>query len=130
MKRPHMVVLTLEQALEIHAIVLAETSGAKGLQDLGRLEAALTAQTQNVFGEELYKTACEKAAALMRGVIAGHPFVDGNKRTGMLAGLTFLRLNGEHVSAQKGDIENFAVKIATDKLDIAAIAAWLAEHCL
>lgn len=120
--------LTLEQLLELHVLVIQETGGSQGLRDLGRLESAIATQTQSVFGEELYTTLYEKAAALIRSIIADHPFVDGNKRTAMLTGLTFLRENGLQFIAQQGEIEDFAVKIATDHLDIPTIAAWLDQH--
>jgi len=123
-----MKVLTLEQLLEIHALVIESTGGSIGLRDLGRLEAAIATQTQNVFGEELYSGAIEKAAALIRGVIADHPFVDGNKRTAMLTGLTLLDINGSHFKAKDTELENFAVAIATKKLDIPAIVEWLRGH--
>jgi death on curing protein len=123
-----MIVLTLDQLLELHALVIAETGGSKGLRDLGRLEAALATQTQTVFGAELYESLHEKAAALIRGIIADHAFVDGNKRTAMLVGLTFLRVNDAKFKARKGELEDFAVQIATEHLDVPAIAAWLAAH--
>ena len=120
--------LSLEQLLEIHALVVEATGGGLGLRDLGRLEATIATQTQNVFGEELYPSIVDKAAAMIRSIVADHPFVDGNKRTAMLAGLTVLEINGTRLAAQPGEIENFAVKIATDKLDVPAIISWLREH--
>lgn len=120
--------LNLEHILEIHALVADFTGGSSGLRDLGRLEAAIASQTQNVFGEELYSTVFDKVAAIIRCIIADHPFVDGNKRTAMLAGLTLLELNGFHFTAQSGEIEDFAVLIATDKLDVPAITKWLRDY--
>ena len=121
-------ILTLEQLLEIHALVIQETGGSDGLRDLGRLEAAIATQTQNVFGEELYETPIEKSAALIRGIIADHPFVDGNKRTAMLSGITFLKINSISFSAKVGEIEDFAVGVATKKLDVKLITVWLKQH--
>ena len=87
-----MIGLTLEQILQLHALVLVKDGGAGGVRDIGRLEAVVSAQHQVVFGEELYATVFTKVAALMRGIIGDHPFVDGNKRTAMLAGLTLLEV--------------------------------------
>ena len=123
-----MISLTLEQLLELHAFVIAQTGGSDGLRELGRLEAALGTQTQHVFGEELYLTLYEKAAALLRGIIADHAFVDGNKRTGMMAGLTLLEINSKKFHAKPGEIEDFAVRIATDHLSVEDIAKWLKDH--
>lgn len=123
-----MTVLTLEQLLEIHTLAIHETGGSPGLRDLGRLEAALATQTQAVFGEELYATLYEKSAALIRGIVADHPFVDGNKRTALLTGLTFLKANDAPFIAKAGELEDFAVRVATEHLDVPEIAAWLEAH--
>lgn len=123
-----MVSLTLEQILQLHALVLIRDGGSDGIRDIGRLESVVSAQHQVVFGEELYATVFTKAAALMRGIIGDHPFVDGNKRTAMLAGLTLLEVKGYNFTAQRGELENFAVRVATDQLDIDAIANWLKCH--
>lgn len=123
-----MTVLSLEHLLEIHAIVIQDTSGSDGLRDLGRLEAVIATQSQNVFGEELYKSEFDKSAAIIRGIIADHPFVDGNKRTAMLAGLTYLKLNKIKITFNQGEIEDFAVKIAVDRLEVKIIAKWLEKH--
>src|SRR3989344_3012796 len=123
-----MIVLTLEQLLEFHALVIGQTGGMDGLRDLGRLESVIATQTQNVFGEELYPLLHEKAAAIIRGIVADHPFVDGNKRTAMLAGITLLEINSITFIAKKKEIENFAVKVAVKKLGVAEIATWLKKH--
>jgi len=60
----------------------------------------------------------DKAAAIIRGIVADHPFVDGNKRTAILSGLTLLELNGIKFKVVPGEIEDFAVVVATSHLDI------------
>ncbi|MDO8266122.1 MAG: type II toxin-antitoxin system death-on-curing family toxin [Candidatus Saccharibacteria bacterium] len=120
--------LSLEHIIQIHVLVLQQTGGGEGLRDLGRLEAVIATQTQEVFGEELYKTVFEKAGAMCRGIVADHPFVDGNKRTAMLVSTTYLAVNGHEFIAKKGELEDFAVRIAVEHLDIAVIATWLKAH--
>jgi len=125
-----MIKLTLEQILELHALVIKETGGSIGLRDLGRLESSIATQTQNVFGEELYPNIEDKSAAVIRSIIADHPFVDGNKRTAMIAGLVLLDLNNMQFIFKAGEIEDYAVKIATDHLDVPEISAWLKAHII
>ncbi len=125
-----MIFLTLEQILELHVLVVETTGGSMGLKDLGRLEASIATQTQNVFNEELYPTTHNKVAAIIRAIIADHPFVGGNKRTAMLAGLTLLELNSHTINAKAGEIEHFAVKIAVKHLDIPQISNWLEKHTI
>jgi death-on-curing protein len=122
--------LTLEQLLQLHVLAIRQSGGSDGIRDIGRLEAAVATQLQEVFGEELYKEIFEKAAALCRGIIADHPFIDGNKRSGMLVGITFLEINGYILKVPKGDLEDFAVHIAIEHLDIPAIAAWFEKFAV
>lgn len=120
--------LTLEHILALHVLAIQQFGGSDGIRDLGRIEAAIATQRQEVFGEELYVDMFTKAAALARGIIGDHPFQDGNKRTAMLVATTFLEINGHTLIAKKGELEDFAVSIATDHLDIATIASWFEKH--
>lgn len=47
--------ISLEQLLQLHVLAIKHFGGSDGLRDLGRLEAALATQEQEVFDEELYK---------------------------------------------------------------------------
>ncbi len=123
-----MKLLSLEQVLQLHVLALLESGGGEGIRDLGRLESAVASQTQEAFGEILYESLHEKAAAMCRNIIGDHPFIDGNKRTGMLTALTLLSINGFKVKIKKGELEDFAVCIAVEKLDVPAIADWLKKH--
>ena len=121
--------IPVEVFLELHSIVISETGGSDRLRDLGRLDQAVAAQIQNVFGQETYGTLFEKSAAMMRGIIVDHPFVDGNKRTAVISALTFLYINGLKFYAIAVEIEDFAVRFATDHLEITMTASWLEHHC-
>lgn len=123
-----MVHLTLEQIIRLHALVLVKDGGTDGIRNLGQLEAAVSTQYQTVFGKELYTTVCDKAAALVRGIICDHPFIDGNKRTAMLAGLTLLEMNEYDFIARQGELEDFAVHITVSHLNVSVIANWLEQH--
>lgn len=123
-----MVYLTLEQIIQLHSLVLVKDGGADGIRNLGQLEAAVSTQYQTVFGKELYTTVCDKVAALVRGIICDHPFIDGNKRTAMLAGLTLLEMNEYNFIARQGGLEDFAVHIAVSHPNVSVIANWLEQH--
>jgi len=120
--------LTLDQIVQLHVLVVGETGGSTGIRDLGRLESVVGAQNQYVFDKETYTDPMQKAAALIRGIIGDYPFVDGNKRTALLTTLTFLKINGVNLTIPQGDLENFAVQVAIDKLNVSSIANWLEKH--
>lgn len=120
--------LTIEHILQLHALVLLRDGGADGVRDVGRLRAAVATQYQTVF-DELYVGPYAKTAAMIRGITGDHAFYDGNKRTSMLVGLTFLEVNGCVFVPGVGEIEDFAIEIAVKNHDIATIAEWLEKHC-
>jgi death-on-curing protein len=68
-------------------------------------------------------------------IIKNHAFIDGNKRTGLAAAITFLGING-HVFAplDEDSVFNFVIEIAAGPNDpdqiIAKIADWLKSLCL
>ena len=118
--------LTVDDLSIIHMQIIDVSGGSQGVRDNGRLESAIAAMQQEVFGEELYVSIFEKAASLMRAIIADHPFIDGNKRTGVMSALVFLNLNAHDTAGLPDrDLEDFAVQVAVEHLDIPEIAAWL-----
>ena len=115
--------LTLSETLEIHSRIIAQSSGAFGILNLGALESAL-AQPQMTFnGIDLYPTVVEKAAALGFSIIQNHPFVDGNKREEI-----FLVLNGYEIAASVDEQETLILEIASGQLDQSGLTAWLRDH--
>src|SRR3990172_10842143 len=86
--------ITLEQLLTIHEDQIDRYGGSHGIRDLNLLESALFRPQTTFSGEDLYKTIFDKAAALMHSLILNHPFVDGNKRTAVVAAIIFLLQNG------------------------------------
>lgn len=119
---------TLAEIELLHMQIIDVSGGSHGIRDEGRLESVVAAQTQEVFGKKLYETPYEIAGALVRGIIADHAFVDGNKRTGIMSGVVFLERNGIATNISDNELEDFAVQVAVEHLDVAEIAQWLEKH--
>jgi death-on-curing protein len=76
-------------------MAIAEEIGAGGqLRDVGLLSSAVHRPQTVAFGVEAYPGVWQKAGAFMHSLIANHPFMDGNKRTGLVATMDFLDRNG------------------------------------
>jgi death on curing protein len=120
---------TLEEILRLHFQVIEDYGGSHGIRDEERLKSLILAPQQAVFGEEQYPGIYEKAAVYMRNLIADHAFVDGNKRTAVTICGIFLMRNGHEFDATPKELEDFAVKVATDHLSVDEIANWLKRHC-
>ena len=79
----------VEGIRRIHGWMLEIGGGAQG-EHTASLYAACARPFQSAFGETIYTTPCERAAALFHAIICDHAFVDGNKRTGTGAALLIL----------------------------------------
>jgi len=120
--------LTKEQVLLVHSMIIDETGGLHGVRDYHALLYLEDAPQQSVFGKELYPTVFLKAAVYTYNIIMSHPFLDGNKRTGITAAGIFMEKNGYTVIAKEGEIEKFALRIVVRKLSIEEIAQWFEKH--
>lgn len=120
--------LTIEQILFIHARLIDETGGGHGVRDLGLLQSA-TARPQAVFdGKDLYPDLFTKTAALSESLINNHPFLDGNKRTGIASAGLFLRINGVDLTASNKLLLQFTLNIAKSLHNVDSITEWLREN--
>ena len=120
--------LNAEQILFIHTRLIEETGGERGIRDLRLLRSAV-ARPQATFDQrDLYPDIFFKAAALLESLVNNHPFVDGNKRTGITATGLFLQLNGYPFQTSQEDLVAFTLSVAQGMETIESIASWLSMH--
>ena len=105
--------LTLEEVLEIHSTQLARFGGAAGVRDLGLLESALSQAQASFGGEYVHRDLFEMAAAYLFHVVSNHPFIDGNKRAGVLSALVFLDINGVEINDRGETLYDLTIKVAS-----------------
>ncbi len=110
--------------LAIHDEQLAMFGGGTGIRDRGLLESAL-ARPVNRFHYEPEASLFNLAAALGSGIIGNHPFIDGNKRTGLMAIRAFLRLNGWNFEPQQADEVAMILGLAAGEVDEPELARWI-----
>jgi len=120
--------LTVEQILFLHARLIDETGGSHGVRDLGLLQSAVARPRATFGGQNLYASHHTKAAALMESLVRNHPFVDGNKRTGVVSAAIFLKRNGYRLIASNQDVEDFTLRVAAGQVNLEKIAAWWIRH--
>lgn len=117
--------LSLERIKEIHSLMIAETGGLDGIRDEGLLESAANAPFQTFDNQPLYKTIEAKAARLGFSLVNNHAFIDGNKRTGMMAMLLFLELNGAGRDYSDEEIIRVGLALADGSMDDQALLDWI-----
>jgi death-on-curing protein len=117
--------LDVEDVLEVHADQLEVFGGGAGLRDRGLLESAV-AQPQASFGGAFaHNGLFAMAAAYLFHIVQNHPFVDGNKRVGLLAAIVFLDVNGISIAHPSDALYELTMGVAEGRIQTAAIAAEL-----
>jgi death on curing protein len=107
-----------------HRESLVLFGGGDGLRDAGLLASAL-ARPENVYAYEPDADVFRLAASYCHGIVKNHPFVDGNKRTGTLAAVAFLALNGVELTFDEPEIAAVIIGVASGEISEAEMAAWL-----
>lgn len=124
-----MIRLTEQQVLSVHEMMIKATGGSDGVHDVSLLQSGLNAPFQAFDGKEVYPSLLSKAAAMCRSIISNHPFVDGNKRTGIHVMLIFLEINGVQLEYTQKELIDLGLGIASGNFDVNAILNWLSNHC-
>jgi death-on-curing protein len=115
----------LPETLMLHDMQMAAFGGAAGVRDRGLLESAL-ARPRHLLLYERTKPSLERlAAAYAFGIVKNHPFVDGNKRTGMVVAFVFLDLNGIEMNASEEDAYQTFMDLASGRLSEKELAEWM-----
>jgi death on curing protein len=117
-----------DAALAMHEESLLLHGGPEGIRDLGLLESALARPKNLLYYSEQPPSIAELAAAYAKGIVANHPFVDGNKRTAFIVSVTFLRLNGLVLTATKEDRVLTFWRLAAGEITEADLVLWFAQH--
>jgi death-on-curing protein len=110
----------------LHAEQLRLHGGASGVRDEGMLESALARPRQKeAYGKP---DICDLAAAYLFGIVKNHPFVDGNKRTGLAAADTFLYFNGLDLEADEDDLFQLVTLLAAGEIGEEGAATFFRDH--
>lgn len=113
-------------AMYFNLLAVADFGGRSGpSRGEGLVEQAVGAAFQSYGGEDPHPGPFEKAAMLLRGITQGHPFNDGNKRTGFLLATYYLNLVGYPAPAQlpPDDVVELCMRISAGATrDVAVIA--------
>lgn len=111
-----MIFLTVEQVIDFHTEIINEWGGSHGIREMSLLISAIEMPKAAMYREFLHTSIYDKAAAYLYHIVCNHPFIDGNKRSGLVAALTFLEVNGVFLEYDEQELEDLVVKIADGKV--------------
>ena len=123
-----MKILNRNQILLLHKTLIEKFGGVSGVRDENLLDSAIYAPFQTFGENELYPTSVEKSARLAFGLIKNHPFIDGNKRIGTHAMLTFLELNNVFIEYAEEDLLEIIFRVAEGSCDYSDLLQWIKNH--
>jgi death-on-curing protein len=115
--------------IEQHTVLIEAMGGLDGVRDMDLLDSAVSSTYQTSFGRDLYPTIYDKAAHLAFSLIKNHPFIDGNKRTGVTVMRSFLVENGMPFACTNDELVEFGLGIADSTLAKDEIKLWILNHC-
>lgn len=118
--------LAVEVIIAIHDEQLAIHGGLAGTRDAALLASALDRPT-NKWAYESAELP-ELAAAYGYGIAKTRPFVDGNKRTSLLAIYTFLGVNGVDFVVPEADAAAIIFALAAGEVSEDSLARWIRDN--
>ncbi len=94
------------------------------------LDYLLEVVEAEMFGQPLYPNITDKASVYCYNIICNHIFTDGNKRTGLEAGLIFLELNNMRLRKDLPlmELQDFIIKIASGESSLEECKTWFADN--
>jgi len=122
------VFLTLDEVIAIHRDQVERYGGDSGIRDIELLKSSVAMPTAGFGGDYLHTDIFEMAAAYLFHIIRNHPFVDGNKRAGVVAALVFLMMNGIELHSSEAKLEAMVRSVAEGKTDKAKAASFFRKH--
>lgn len=122
--------LSLNQLIFLHTVAIAEFGGAEGIRDRRLLESALARPLSGFASTELFNSPFARAAALFEAILRNHGFVDGNKRTAVLAAAFWLHGEGYDVVADQDEVVELALAVAEHRLGLEETAGWFETHSI
>jgi death-on-curing protein len=124
-----MKILSQETICVLHSELIAQSGGIDGVRDAHLLDQSINSPFHTFGGRYLYPTLEAMAAHLAFSLIKNHPFLDGNKRIGILAMMVFLDINDRQITCTDDELIALGWGLADGSIAEAQLVEWIAAHC-
>lgn len=116
--------LSVDDVNRLHERTIRAHGGAPGLRDVGLLDSAVSMPMQSFGGEYLHPGIPDMAAAYHYHICQAHAYIDGNKRTAVLASLAFLAVNGVTRLPTPDEFETATLEVASGQMSKVDLVKW------
>ena len=120
--------LSHETIIALHSELITQSGGIDGVRDIHLLNQSINSPFHTFDGQYLYSTIEAMAAHLAFSLIKNHPFLDGNKRIGILAMMVFLDLNGYPIYCTDDELITLGWGLADGSISESELINWIISH--
>lgn len=120
--------LSVDLVKTFHNDQIARYGGIRGVRDENLLESAVMQAQISFGGEYVNQDIHTMAAAYGFHICKNHPFLDGNKRTALIAMYVFLSKNGFRLIASKKQLYALILKLAQGEISKEELTNFLQEY--
>jgi death-on-curing protein len=117
-----------DEIISLHSKLISQSGGLDGVRDAHLLDLSVNSPYHTFGGQHLYPSVQAMAAHLAFSLIKNHPFLDGNKRIGMLSMLVFLKINGLPITCSDNELETLGWGLADSSINEAELIEWIISH--
>lgn len=105
-----------------------DLTGRNLIRDPGLLASAVGRPQAGFGGQEVYDTIWLKTAALFESLALNHAFLDGNKRTAVVAAIHMLNWNGYELTAEQCEVVDLALDVVEGTMALQKVAEFFEAH--
>ena len=120
--------LQYSDIIKIHKQIISKFKGENGILNEEYINAALNSWKYSFDGELLYKTVLEQCVKVAYELIRQHPFIDGNKRVGIISLLALLEQNNINVKLSNKDLIGIGYAVASGRMDYDEVVNKIKKH--
>ena len=120
--------LSQETITALRCELIAQSGGTEGIRDEHLLNLSVNSPFHTFEGQYLYPTLEAMAAHLAFFLIKNHPFLDGNKRIGILSMMVFLDINGHSLTCSDNELVELGWGLADGSITEPDLLDWIISH--
>ena len=98
------------------------------MRDSGLLDSALARPFASFDGVDIFPDDVSRVCAMVHGLVANHPFVDGNKRVGAAVLGAVLKANGMRFKPRHGELCDMVLGLADGTVTLESFTGWVGNQ--
>ncbi len=122
--------LSLDEVVSINALIVGiDRAIVASSVKIGLLDSALQAPFAGFGDTDIYPEDAQRLGILCSRIVLNHPFLDGNKRTGLIAMLTMASMNGLTLDLPVStETDSIILRLAAGETDEEAFCGWVGRY--